>query len=63
MFLGSFLDSLNPSRRLRRLVRRAVCERFGHTWKFAAETFHCRACRITGQDAYYRRTRRREFAR
>jgi len=57
------LDSWDMSRRLRRLVRRAVCERFGHRWKFAADTFHCRACRITGQDAYYRRPRRREFAR
>lgn len=59
------LDSWDLSRHLRRLVRRAVCERFGHSWKFAADTFHCRACRITGQDAYRRRSsrRRREFAR
>jgi hypothetical protein len=49
------LDPWHLSRSLRRLVRRAVCERFGHSWRFAAGTFHCRACRITGQDAYYRR--------
>lgn len=58
------LDPLQLSRSLRRLVRRAVCERFGHSWKFAADTFHCRACRITGQDAYYqRRHRARRLAR
>ena len=51
------LDPWQLSRRLRRLVRRAVCERFGHSWKFAADTFHCRACRIPAQDAYYRRRR------
>ena len=51
------LDPWQFSWRLRRLVRRAVCERFGHSWKFAAETFHCRACRITAQDAYRRRRR------
>ena len=56
-------DSWNLSRRLRRLIRRAVCERYGHSWKFTADTFHCRACHITGQDAYYRRRRGREFAR
>jgi hypothetical protein len=57
------LDLWHLSRSLRRLVRRAVCERFGHSWKFAADTFHCRTCRITAQDVYYRRSRRREFAR
>ncbi|MBV8859460.1 MAG: hypothetical protein JOZ02_21185 [Acidobacteria bacterium] len=57
------LDSWDLSWRLRRLVRRAVCERFGHSWKFAADTFHCRACRITAQDAYYRRRRARGLTR
>lgn len=50
------------SRCLRRLVRRAACERFGHTWRFAADSFYCRACRISGQDAYYGRRSRRGFA-
>lgn len=51
------LDPRHLSRSLRRLVRRAFCERFGHRWRFAAGAFHCGACRITGQDAYYRRRR------
>ncbi|MFL6337280.1 MAG: hypothetical protein ACJ754_28610 [Pyrinomonadaceae bacterium] len=57
------LDPWQLSWRLRRLVRRAVCERFGHSWRFASDTFHCRACRITAQDAYYRPRRRHELAR
>lgn len=55
-------DSLHLSRRLRRLLRRAVCDRFGHTWRFAADSFYCRACRISGQDAYYRRRGAHGFA-
>ncbi|MBV9926154.1 MAG: hypothetical protein JOZ96_14135 [Acidobacteria bacterium] len=55
------LDPWQLSRRLRRLVRRTVCERFGHSWKFAADTFHCRACRLPAQDAYCR-PRRRQLA-
>ncbi|HEX8560751.1 MAG TPA: hypothetical protein VF668_21840 [Pyrinomonadaceae bacterium] len=55
-------DPLYLSWRLRRLVRRAVCRRFGHTWRFAAGSFYCRACRISGQDAYRRRVRAHGFA-
>lgn len=57
------LDPWRLSLSLRRLVRRAVCERFGHTWRFAADAFYCRACRISGHDAYYRRRHTRSFAR
>jgi len=59
--------SLHPadlSALLRRLVRRAVCERFGHTWHLTAFSAYCRACRVSAQDAYYcRRRRTRGFAR
>lgn len=53
--------SLHPadlSSLVRRLVRRAVCERFGHTWHFTPYFIYCRACRISGQDAYRSRRRR-----
>jgi hypothetical protein len=53
--------SLHPadlSSLVRRLVRRAVCERFGHTWHFAPYSLYCRACRISGHDAYRSRRRR-----
>lgn len=43
-------------------MRRAVCRRFGHMWRFAAGSFYCRACRISGQDAYRRRVRAHGFA-
>ncbi|HYY94946.1 MAG TPA: hypothetical protein VE713_10535 [Pyrinomonadaceae bacterium] len=51
------IDPASLSWRLRRLIRRAVCERFGHTWSFSAGSFYCRACRISGYDAYSRRGR------
>jgi hypothetical protein len=57
--------SLHPadlSSALRRLIRRSVCDRFGHTWNFSGDYFYCRACRISGHDAYYRRGRARGFA-
>jgi hypothetical protein len=57
-----FIDPLYLSQRVRRLIRRAVCERFGHSWKFAADYFYCRACRISAQDAYRRRGRAHGFA-
>lgn len=42
---------------LRRLVRRTICRRFGHSWRFDPDYVYCRACRISGHDAYYRRRR------
>ena len=47
---------------VRRLVRRAVCDRFGHTWHFAPDFVYCRACRVSGQDAYRRPRRTHGFA-
>ena len=44
--------SLHPadlSALLRRLVRRVVCERFGHTWHLTAFSAYCRACRVAGE--------------
>jgi hypothetical protein len=57
-----FLDPLDLSRRLRRFVRRAVCDRFGHAWVFRSDHYYCRACRISGHDAYRRRRRAQRFA-
>lgn len=58
--------SLHPadlSSLARRLIRRAVCERFGHTWQVTPHSACCRACRLSAQDAYYSRRRRaRGFA-
>lgn len=53
-----FLHPASLASLFRRLVRRAVCERFGHTWRLTAHFVYCRACRVSGQDAYYGRRRR-----
>lgn len=51
------LDPLRLSRSFRRLMRRSVCRRFGHSWRLAAGFFACRVCRVSGHDAYYGRRR------
>ncbi len=57
--------SLHPadlSSALRRLIGRSVCGRLGHTWNFSGEYLYCRACRVSGHDAYYHRRRAHGFA-
>lgn len=57
--------SLHPadlSSAVRRLIRRPVCDRFGHAWNFSGEYTYCRARRTGGHGAYYRRGRACDYA-